>query len=111
VVALKVLRPDRADDEALVKRFLREARAIGRLSHPNIVTIHDCGEDHGNVYIAMEFLDGRPLNELLAERRFSVPEIVDIGIQMAETLDYAHEKGVVPTGHQPSNIVLAPDHR
>ncbi len=108
VVALKVLRQDRADDEVLVKRFLREAKAIGRLSHPHIVTIHDVGEDHGNVYIAMEFLEGRPLNELIRERQFTIAEIVDMGVQMAQTLHYAHERGVIHRDIKPSNIILQP---
>ena len=109
VVALKVLRQDKANDEGLIKRFLREARAIGRLSHPHIVTIHDSGEDHGDVYIAMEFLEGRPLNELLIEQHFTIREIVDIGIQVAEALHYAHEKGVIHRDIKPSNIILTPD--
>ncbi|HOS97389.1 MAG TPA: protein kinase [Deltaproteobacteria bacterium] len=108
VVALKVLRQDKADDEVLIKRFLREAKAIGRLSHPHIVTIHDVGEDNGNVYIAMEFLEGRPLNELIREQRFTIAEIVDMGIQMAQTLHYAHEKGVIHRDIKPSNIIIQP---
>jgi len=109
VVALKVLRQDRANDEGLIKRFLREARAIGRLSHPHIVTVYDSGEDHGNVYIAMEFLEGRPLNEVLIEHHYTIQEIINIGIQVAETLHYAHEKGVVHRDIKPSNIIIQPD--
>ena len=105
-VALKVLRQDRASDESLVKRFLREARAIGRLSHPHIVTIYDAGEDQGNVYIAMEFVEGTPLNEIIRERAFTPEETVDIGRQVAETLNYAHGKGVVHRDIKPSNIIL-----
>jgi serine/threonine-protein kinase len=57
-IAVKVLREDRMTTEAFVQRFLKEARAIGRLSHPNIVTVYDIGQDRGTVYIAMEFLEG-----------------------------------------------------
>ena len=64
-VALKVLRPERVTSEDFAQRFLKEARAIGRLSHPHIVTVYDVGHDQGTVYIAMEFLDGRPLDEIL----------------------------------------------
>jgi len=108
-VALKVLRQDRVSDENLVKRFIREARAIGRLSHSHIVTIYDVGEDQGNVYIAMEFLEGRPLDNLIKERKFSAEETADIGAQVAETLNYAHGKGVVHRDIKPSNIILQTD--
>ena len=108
-VALKVLRQDRVSDENLVKRFIREARAIGRLSHSHIVTIYDVGEDQGNVYIAMEFLEGRPLDNLIKERKFSAGEAADIGAQVAETLNYAHGKGVVHRDIKPSNIILQTD--
>jgi len=108
-VALKVLRQDRVSDENLVKRFIREARAIGRLSHSHIVTIYDVGEDQGNVYIAMEFLEGRPLDNLVRERKFSAEETADIGAQVAETLNYAHGKGVVHRDIKPSNIILQTD--
>ena len=108
-VALKVLRQDRVSDENLVKRFIREARAIGRLSQPHIVAIYDVGEDQGNVYIAMEFLEGRPLDNLIRERKFSPEEAADIGAQVAETLHYAHGKGVVHRDIKPSNIILQAD--
>ncbi|MBI5018596.1 MAG: protein kinase [Deltaproteobacteria bacterium] len=109
VVAIKVLRQDRAGDEALVQRFLREAKAIGRLSHPRIVTIYDAAEDRGIVYIAMEFVQGRPLKDVLHERRLTMEEILDIGAQVADALHYAHEKGVVHRDIKPSNIILQPD--
>ncbi len=109
IVALKVLRQDRVSDDALVKRFIREARAIGRLSHPHIVAVYDVGEEQGNVYIAMEFLEGRPLDELIRERTFTPEESISIGQQVAETLHYAHGKGVVHRDIKPSNIILQPD--
>ncbi|NLI80247.1 MAG: PEGA domain-containing protein [Deltaproteobacteria bacterium] len=108
IVALKVLRQDRHSSEAFVRRFVKEAKAIGRLSHPNIVTVYDAGDDQGTIYIAMEFLEGRPLNELLQEKTFSYDEILDLGIQVAETLDYAHSKGVIHRDIKPSNIVVQP---
>ena len=105
-IALKVLREDRTTSEAFVSRFLKEAKTIGRLSHPNIVTIYDAGKDQGTVYIAMEFIEGDPLNQVIEKRRFSLPEIVDLGIQVAETLDHAHQKGVVHRDIKPSNIIV-----
>jgi serine/threonine protein kinase len=105
-VALKVLRQDRLTSEAFVQRFLKEAKAIGRLSHPNIVTVYDAGEDQGTVYIAMEFLEGEPLNKVTEGKRWSLKEIVNLAIQVAETLDYAHKKGIVHRDIKPSNIIV-----
>ena len=109
VVALKVLRQDRVSTDTFVKRFLKEAKVIGRLSHPHIVTIHDVGEDQGNIYIAMEFLEGSSFSDIIRERRLSIKEIVEFGVQIAETLDYAHRKGVVHRDIKPSNIIVQQD--
>ena len=110
-VALKVLRPERVTSEDFAQRFLKEARAIGRLSHPNIVTVHDVGNDHGTVYIAMEFLDGRPLDEILRENTLGLKDIVNIGIQVANSLDYAHLQHIVHRDIKPSNIMLTSEGR
>jgi serine/threonine-protein kinase len=106
MVALKVLRPDRVTSDAFVARFLKEARAIGRLSHPNIVTIYDVGEDQGTIYIAMEYLKGDPFNEVVRARRLPLTECVDIAQQVALTLDYAHRQGIVHRDIKPSNIIF-----
>lgn len=108
-VALKVLREDRLISETFVQRFLKEAKTIGRLSHPNIVSIYDVGQDHGTVYIAMEFLDGEPLNTTMAKERFGLEEVINLGIRVAETLDYAHQKGIVHRDIKPSNIIVQED--
>ena len=110
-IAVKVLREDRITTEAFVQRFLKEARAIGRLSHPNIVTVHDIGQDQGTVYIAMEFLEGEPLDKVIERKKFGVEEIVDLGIQMGEALHYAHQRGIVHRDVKPSNIILQPTGR
>lgn len=110
-VALKVLRQDRHATDTFVKRFLKEAKAIGRLSHPNIVTVYDAGEDRGTIFIAMEFLEGVPLNQVIEAKRFSFEEVLDIGIQICETLDYAHAKGVIHRDIKPSNILVQPKGR
>ena len=109
VVAVKVLRQDRMSTEAFVKRFFKEAKVIGRLSHPNIVAIYDAGEEEGNVYIAMEFLTGTSLAEIIQGKPLNADEVVAFGIQIAEALDYAHQKGVVHRDIKPSNIVVQAD--
>lgn len=105
-IALKVLREDQLENEYFLKRFLKEAMAIGRLSHPNIVTIYDVGEDHQTVYIVMELLTGKPLNEVMKERRFSLEEALQIVIKAAHALHYAHEKGVVHRDVKTTNIMM-----
>jgi serine/threonine-protein kinase len=107
LVALKVLREDRVSSTDYVRRFLKEATAVGRLSHRGIVTVYDVGEDHGTVYIAMELLEGVPLNELLKQRRFTLEEIVEIGIAVADALHYAHQKGIVHRDIKPANIICS----
>ncbi|MCD4778144.1 MAG: protein kinase [Desulfobacterales bacterium] len=105
-VALKVLREDRVVSEDFVLRFFKEAKFIGRLSHPNIVTVYDVGRDHGTIYIAMEYLQGQPFNEVIRSGRLSVEKIIDIALQVANALGYAHEKGIVHRDIKPSNIIL-----
>ena len=105
-VALKILRKDRLTDDEFARRFFKEAKAIGRLSHPNIVTVYDVGQDHGTIYIAMEFLEGRPLDEAIKKDRLKITDIGSIGVQIAEALDYAHKKGVIHRDIKPSNIIL-----
>jgi serine/threonine protein kinase len=111
MLALKVLRPDRVTSESFVARFLKEARAIGRLSHAHIVTIYDVGEDHGTVFIAMEYLKGEPLNDVVRSGRLTVPQCVEIARQVAETLDFAHRQGIVHRDIKPSNIILSEDNQ
>jgi len=108
VIALKVLRQDRVASEACVQRFLMEAKAIGRLSHPNIVTVYDVGQDHGMIYIAMELLEGIPLNEAVKGEKLGLEEMVGLCVRVAETLHYAHEKGIVHRDIKPTNIILTP---
>ncbi len=109
IVALKVLKQDRMAGEEFAQRFLKEAIAAGRLSHPNIVTVFDVGYDHETVYIAMEFLDGRPLNEVYMQDSLGLREIVDIGVQVSNSLAYAHEHGIIHRDIKPSNIVITRD--
>ena len=110
-VALKALRRDYVNDDYFVQRFFKEAVAIGRLSHPNIVTVYDVGQDQGTIFIAMELLEGRALNDLLKERPFSMGEIVSIGMQVAGALDYAHGRGIVHRDIKPANIMLTEENQ
>jgi serine/threonine-protein kinase len=107
VVAIKILKAEYRQDLGLVGRFLREARAAGALSHPNIVTIYDVGEADGFPYIAMELLDGMPLDQHLREHgRMPLKDVAGIGRQVAEAMDYAHKQGVIHRDIKPSNIML-----
>ena len=105
-VALKVLRVDRVVNEDFVLRFFKEAKFIGRLSHPNIVTVYDVGRDHGTIYIAMEYLQGQAFNEVIRSGGLNVEKIIDITLQVADALGYAHNKGIVHRDIKPSNIIL-----
>ncbi len=115
-VAIKTMRLDEADEPSRLQdvktRFFREAESTGRLSHPNIVTIYDAGEQQGLGYIAMEFLEGTTLRDWCGKDRL-LPEqrAIDIVIQVAEALDYAHGQGVVHRDIKPANIMLTKDGR
>jgi len=106
-VALKVLAPGLAADATFVQRFLREARAAAVLAHPNIVAIYDVGETGGVYYIAMQYVQGGTLRELMTERsRLPPVRIVGIVEQVASGLDYAHRNGIIHRDVKPSNILL-----
>ena len=109
LVALKVLRPDKVVSEDFVQRFLKEARAIGRLTHPNIVVVYDVGRDHGTIYIAMEYLEGRPFDTVLSAGQPDLDTWSRVGAQLADTLAYAHENGIIHRDIKPSNIIMSPE--
>jgi serine/threonine-protein kinase len=91
-------------------RFLREARAAGGLSHPNIVVVHDVGEIEGRPYMAMELVDGVPLADQLDKgHQFPIRDAVVIGLQLARALDYAHAHGIVHRDIKPGNILMLSD--
>jgi len=109
-VAIKTIEAEHFDfDPEARERFLREARAAGRLSHPNIVTIFDAGTSGDDAYIVMELIAGRTLSEMIAAgNRFPAFTVADIGSQIAEALDYAHAHGVIHRDIKPANIMLTP---
>ena len=105
-LVIKFLHPELCLDNEYRARFLREAKAAGMLSHPNIVTVFDVGEIDGRPYIAMELLDGGPLSDLLPEGKgLPVRDVVEMGLQLASGLDYAHAKGIYHRDIKPSNII------
>ena len=113
-VALKTLRVDLDAEhvDEFRERFVREARAAGRLNHPGIVTVHDVGEDpeSGLMYIAMEYIQGRDLKQLLASgHQFRPSEVARIAADVAVALGYAHSLGVVHRDIKPANIILSDD--
>jgi serine/threonine-protein kinase len=111
-VAIKTLKLDlqRKDLAGFRERFLLEAKSAGRLNHPNIVTIYDVGEKNGTAYLAMEYLNGRELKDLLAERSaFSFRQIAEIIQQIADALAYAHSNGVIHRDIKPANIMIVRD--
>jgi eukaryotic-like serine/threonine-protein kinase len=109
-VAIKTLRYEEVDEEQLAevkKRFFREAEAAGKLSHPNIVTIYDVGEDYEIAYMAMELLEGSDLAKYChKDNLLPLPEVVRIVNSVAKALDYAHENGVVHRDIKPANIMI-----
>src|SRR5215470_12578229 len=114
-VALKMLRPEAIAGEhakEIESRFLKEAKLAGRLSHPNVVTVYEAGEDKGAAYIAMEFVDGQALTAFMGPQGdLSLPDRIAIVRQVGLALEHAHDRGVLHRDIKPGNILITTDRR
>ena len=109
-VAIKVLRGDLANDEKFVRRFQREALAASSLSHPNIFEMYDVGEDNGNYYIVMEYVDGKTLKQVIKKRgSLTLSEAIDIMLQLTDGISHAHDSYIIHRDLKPQNILIKDD--
>ena len=111
-VAVKILRGDLANDEKFVRRFQREAISASSLSHPNIVEMYDVGEDDGNYFIVMEYIDGKTLKSLVKKRgALTLPEVLDIMLQLTSAIACAHDSYIIHRDIKPQNVMILVDGR
>src|SRR5690606_4259598 len=107
LVALKVLRPLAAEDDVVIKRFVREVKLARKVAHPNAARTFDIGAYDGQWYLTMELVEGSTLSAVLRERaRLSVPRAVDIAMQICAGLDAAHRESVVHRDLKPGNVLI-----
>ena len=106
-IAIKVLPEEMSADPSRLRRFEQEARAASALNHPNIVTIYEIGEHEGTPFIAMEYVKGRTLREILADGPLPNDKLIRYATQMAEGLAKAHQAGIVHRDLKPENIIIS----
>ncbi len=106
-VAVKILRGDLANDEKFLRRFQREALSASSLSHPNIVEVYDVGEDNGQYYIVMEYIEGKHLKSLIKKRgKLTINEVIDIMLQITDGISQAHDSYIIHRDIKPQNIMI-----
>src|SRR5256885_1590769 len=108
-VALKILSAEIARDQQRLCRFLQEARAASKLKSANVAHIYEIGEVEGHHFIAMEYVEGEPLNTKIGGQPMEAAEIVKLGVQIARALDEAHAKGITHRDIKPQNIIVTTD--
>ena len=108
-IAIKVLREELAADPERLRRFEQEARSASALNHPNIITIHDIGKHGATSYIAMEYVEGKTLREMLSEGPLPTKKLLHISTQIAEGLTKAHSAGIIHRDLKPANLMVSSD--
>jgi tetratricopeptide (TPR) repeat protein len=108
-VAVKLLREYLSRDEVARKRFVREARLSSKIVHPYVATVFDVVEESGDVYLVMEHVEGRTLNQIIRRRKLSIPEVARYGCEIAEALNVIHSSGLVHRDLKPSNVMITND--
>lgn len=116
LVAIKILNESLTDDATFLRRFQREAHAVANLAHPNIVTVHDIGQDAAHYYMVMEYVEGTTLKQLIKQandngRLIRIPRALDLIIQVCNGIGYAHRANLVHCDVKPQNVIVTPDNR
>ena len=106
-VAIKVLPPEKVADAERKRRFVQEAKSASALNHPNIITIHDIASDNGLDFIAMEYVPGKALNQLIARKGLPLAEALKYAVQIADALAAAHAAGIIHRDLKPGNVMVS----